>query len=66
MITREPKPGDTIAYEHDNNGPIDRWTVHHCTGSLCYSQADEKNDTKVFIWRFADGVHNSIHTIEND
>ncbi len=63
MLTREPKQGDTVEYEHDNNGPIDRWAVHHTRDSICYSQADEQEDGKCFIWKFADGELNKMFTI---
>ena len=63
MLTKKPKQGDNIEYR-DNAGFLVRTiTAHHTRDGICYSQADESKDKHCFIYQFADGRYNNLHTI---
>ena len=58
-MNRKPEPGETIYSTY--NG--ERWKCHHTKDNICYSQEDEMNDGKQFIYQFANEEYNRMHII---
>ena len=59
-MNRKPEQGDTIYYTPTG----EKWLVDHTKDNICYSQADELNDTKCFIYWFeGDKAFNNLHVI---
>ena len=62
MITRDVKAGDKIRYADTYYC----WTVHHVRNNIAYSCENENECDKCFIYVFADGEYNHMHTIIED
>lgn len=58
-MTREPKPGERI----HNLDTDTHFRCHHTRYGICYSQRDEQEDGRCFIYQFPNGEYNSLHQI---
>jgi len=59
-MNRKPVKGDTIYYTPTG----EKWLCDHTKDNVCYSQADELNDNRCFIYWFERGyVFNNLHVI---
>ena len=63
MITRDVKVGDWIQYTDFDGIVRPAWQVRKVSGGIAYETAQRNESTQCFIYRFADGEFNRMHTI---
>lgn len=58
MITRDVQVGDLIKYKDQ-----EPWEVKAVENGIAYESEHKASSTKCFIFKFANGEYNTMHTI---
>lgn len=62
-LSRQPRPGDRIAWRDAAGNLYSHCTVLRVEGNLCWAEFDGTRITEPFMWTFHDGTLNKLAEI---